>query len=159
MVSSTAATLAEASAYSVFLLGAFRFLPTLLRRPPKACLGAPMEDQLGLDKKTKTKKRDGGATRRGLPGGTSVADLPYSTGGALQLILQKVCSVQTPPVTKTLTRGTLVKRPKYTDLHTVAFPLRKNSIALMVLTRATSGPVVVDGESFLDALFASAGQG
>ena len=43
--------------------------------------------------------------------------------------------------------------------HTVAFPLRENSLALMVLTRATSGPVVVDGESFLDALFASAGQG
>ena len=43
--------------------------------------------------------------------------------------------------------------------HTVAFPLRENTLALMVLTRATSGPVVVDGESFLDALFASAGQG
>ena len=43
--------------------------------------------------------------------------------------------------------------------HTVAFPLRENPSALMWLTRATSGPVVVDGESFLDALFASAGQG
>ena len=56
------------------------------------------------------------------------------------------------------------KRARYPVLgvphgHTVAFPLRKNSIALIVLTRATSGPVVVDGESFLDALFASAGQG
>ena len=44
-------------------------------------------------------------------------------------------------------------------LHTVAFPLRESPLALMVLTLATSGPVVVDGESFLDALFASAGQG
>ena len=44
-------------------------------------------------------------------------------------------------------------------VHTVAFPLRESPLALMVLTRATSGPVVVDGESFLDALFASAGQG
>ena len=43
--------------------------------------------------------------------------------------------------------------------HTVAFPLRESPLALTVLTRATSGPVVVDGESFLDALFASAGQG
>ena len=43
--------------------------------------------------------------------------------------------------------------------HTVAFHLRESPLALMVLTPATSGPVVVDGESFLDALFASAGQG
>ena len=57
-----------------------------------------MEDQLGVDDKTKSKKRDGGATRRGLPGGTSVVDSPYSTGGALQLVPQEAGSVQTPPV-------------------------------------------------------------
>ena len=57
-----------------------------------------MRDQLGVDKKTKTKKRRRGATRRGLPGGTSSADLPYSTGGALQLVPQEAGSVQTPPV-------------------------------------------------------------
>ena len=38
-------------------------------------------------------------------------------------------------------------------------PFQPGCLALMVLTRATSGPVVVDGESFLDALFSSAGQG
>ena len=42
--------------------------------------------------------------------------------------------------------------------HTVAFR-PKGSHSTHGLTRATSGPVVVDGESFLDALFASAGQG
>ena len=57
-----------------------------------------MRDQLGVDKKTKTKKRRRGATRRGLPGGTSSADLPYSTGGALQLVPHEAGSVQTPPV-------------------------------------------------------------
>ena len=46
----------------------------------------------------KSKKRDGGATRRGLPGGTSVADSPFSTGGPSQLILQYMGSVQTHPV-------------------------------------------------------------
>ena len=44
------------------------------------------------------------------------------------------------------------------EWHTVAFPLRERAIALMADT-GDSGPVVVDGESFLDALFASAGQG
>ena len=42
--------------------------------------------------------------------------------------------------------------------HTVAL-LPKGSHSTHGLTRATSGPVVVDGESFLDALFASAGRG
>ena len=42
--------------------------------------------------------------------------------------------------------------------HTVAIPLRESRRALMAQT-GDSGPVVVDGESFLDALFASAGQG
>ena len=42
--------------------------------------------------------------------------------------------------------------------HTVAIPVRESPLALMADT-GDSGPVVVDGESFLDALFASAGQG
>ena len=41
---------------------------------------------------------------------------------------------------------------------TLSLYFPRGTLALM-LTRATSGPVVVDGESFLDALFASAGQG
>ena len=44
------------------------------------------------------------------------------------------------------------------ELRTLSLYFPRGTLALM-LTRATSGPVVVDGESFLDALFASAGQG
>ena len=47
-----------------------------------------MEDQLGVDEKTKSKKRDGYATGSCLPGGVAVGDSPFSTGGASQLILQ-----------------------------------------------------------------------
>ena len=47
-----------------------------------------MEDQLGVDEKTKSKKRDGYATGSCLPGGVAVGDSPFSTGGAAQLVLQ-----------------------------------------------------------------------
>ena len=57
-----------------------------------------MEDQLGVDEKTKSKKRDGYATGSCLPGGVAVGDSPFSTGGASQLILQYMDSVQTHPV-------------------------------------------------------------
>ena len=52
----------------------------------KGPLWGDLRDQLGVAEKTKSKKRDGGATRRGIPGGTSVADSPFSTGGAPQLV-------------------------------------------------------------------------
>ena len=57
-----------------------------------------MEDQLEVDEKTKSKKRDGYATGSCLPGGVAVGDSPFSTGGASQLILQYMYSVQTHPV-------------------------------------------------------------
>ena len=70
----------------------------MLALAAKGLFWGDLGDQLGVDEKTKSKKRDGGATRRGLPGGTSVADSPFSTGGASQLILQYMDSVQTHPV-------------------------------------------------------------
>ena len=59
---------------------------------------ARLGDQLGLDDEVNSIIADGGATGSRLPGGTSVGDLPTSSASALQLILQKVCSVQTHPV-------------------------------------------------------------
>ena len=58
----------------------------MLALAAKGLFWGDLGDQLGVDEKTKSKKRDGGATRRGLPGGTSVADSPFSTGGAPQLV-------------------------------------------------------------------------
>ena len=60
----------------------------MLALAAKGLFCATMEDQLGVDEKTKSKKRDGYATGSCLPGGVAVGDSPFSTGGAAQLVLQ-----------------------------------------------------------------------
>ena len=58
----------------------------MLALAAKGPLWGDLGDQLGVDEKTKSKKRDGGATGSGHPGGTSVGDSLFSTGGAPQLV-------------------------------------------------------------------------
>ena len=57
-----------------------------------------MEDQLGVDRNSKTKKEDGSDLGKTRPQVTSVGDRLASTGGVVQLILQTLGSGPTPPV-------------------------------------------------------------
>ena len=57
-----------------------------------------MEDQLGVDRNSKTKKEDGSDLGKTRPQVTSVGDRLASTGGVVQLILQTLGSGPTTPV-------------------------------------------------------------
>ena len=59
---------------------------------------ARLGDQLGLDDEANSEIADGSDPGTCRPQVTSVGDLPASSGNALQLIPETVCSERTPPV-------------------------------------------------------------
>ena len=58
----------------------------MLALAAKGPLWGDLGDQLGVDEKTKSKNEDGSDLGRACPQVTSVADSPFSTGGAPQLV-------------------------------------------------------------------------
>ena len=58
----------------------------MLALAAKGLLWGDLGDQLGLDGNSKSKNEDGSDLGRACPQVTSVADSPFSTGGAAQLI-------------------------------------------------------------------------
>ena len=59
---------------------------------------ARLEDQLGLDDEVNSQIADGSDTGTCRPHVTSVGDLPTSSASAVELILQTLRSVPTPPL-------------------------------------------------------------
>ena len=58
----------------------------MLALAAKGPLWVDLGDQLGVDGNSKSKNEDGSDIGRACPQVTSVADSPFSTGGAAQLI-------------------------------------------------------------------------
>ena len=59
---------------------------TMLALAAKGPLWGDLEDQLGVDRNSKSKNEDGYTMGSCLLRRVAVGDLPFSTGGALQLV-------------------------------------------------------------------------